>query len=126
MAFSFLLRRNGLGQPDYQIKDGRIVLSTGADAARDRIFTALSINRGEWFRDIDKGIPYLGADGILGGKKTEAEVGAIIRREILNVDEVDRIVSLDISQDSFRHVSVDGEARLKLADGTSETTTFEV
>jgi len=126
MAFSFLLRRDGLGQPDYQIKDGRIVLSTGADAARDRIFTALSINRGEWFLDADKGIPYLGADGILGGKKTEAEVGAIIRREILNVDEVDRIVSLDISQDSFRRVSVDGEARLKLADGTSETTTFEV
>ena len=126
MAFSFLLRRDGLSQPDYQIKDGRIVLSTGADAARDRIFTALSINRTEWFLDVDKGIPYLGEDGILGGKKTEAEVGAIIRREILNVDEVDRIVSLDIAQDSFRHVSVQGEARLKLADGSSETTTFEV
>lgn len=126
MAFSFLLRRDGISQPDYQIKDGRIVLSTGADAARDRIFTALSINRTEWFLDVDKGIPYLGEDGILGGKKTEAEVGAIIRREILNVDEVDRIVSLDIAQDSFRHVSVQGEARLKLADGSSETTTFEV
>lgn len=126
MAFSFLLRRGGLGQPDYQIKDGRIVLSTGADAARDRIFTTLSINRGEWFLDVDKGIPYLGADGILGGKKTEAEVGAIIRRAILNVDEVDRVVSLEINQDSFRHVSVEGEVRLKLDDGSSETTTFEV
>lgn len=126
MAFSFLLRRDGISQPDYQIREGRIVLSSGADAARDRIFTVLSINRGEWFLDVEKGIPYLGADGILGGKKTEAEVGAIIRREILGVDEVDRIVSLDISQDSFRHVSVGGEVRLKLADGTSETTTFEV
>lgn len=126
MPFSFLLRRTGTSQPDYQIRDGRIVLSTGADAARDRIYTALNINQGEWFLDAEKGIPYLGADGILGGKKTEAEVGAIIRREILNVDEVDRVVSLSIAQDSFRHVSVDGEVRLKLDDGTSETIIFEV
>lgn len=126
MAFSFLLRRDGLTQPDYQIKGGRIVLSSGADAARDRIYTALNINRSEWFLDVDKGIPYLGADGILGGKKTEAEVGAIIRREVLHVDEVDRIVALDISQDNFRHVPVTGEVRLKLADGSSETITFEV
>lgn len=126
MPFSFLLRRAGVSQPDYQVKDGRIVLSTSADAARDRIFTALSINRGEWFLDIERGIPYLGQGGILGGKKTEAEVGAIIRREILNVDEVDRVASLSIAQDSFRHVSVDGEARLKLDDGTSETIIFEV
>lgn len=126
MPFSFLLRRTGTSQPDYQIRDGRIVLSTGADAARDRIYTALSINQGEWFLDAEKGMPYLGADGILGGKKTEAEVGAIIRREILNVDEIDRVISLSIDQDSFRHVSIDGEVRLKLHDGTSETLIFEV
>lgn len=126
MAFSFLLRRDGLSQADYRIKDGRIVLSSGADAARDRIYTVLNINRTEWFLDVDKGIPYLGENSILGGKKTEAEVSAIIRRVILNVDEVDRIVSLQISQDSFRHVSVSGEVRLKLANGTSETINFEV
>lgn len=108
------------------IKEGRIVLSSGSDAARDRIFTALSTNQGEWFLDIEKGVPYLGESGILGGKKTEAEVSAIIRRVTLRVAEVDRIASLSIAQDSFRHVSVLGEARLKLADGSSETINIEV
>lgn len=126
MAFSFLLRRDGINQPDYQIRNGRIVLSTREDAARDRIFTRLSINRGEWYLDQDIGIPYLGADAILGGKKSEAEVGAIIRREILLVDQVDRINSLEITQDPFRHVAVAGEVLLTMPDGVSETSTFEV
>ncbi|MNN26071.1 hypothetical protein D3C81_1395660 [compost metagenome] len=121
-----LIRRGGIDQPDFQIRNGRLVLSSGADAARDRIFTVLSINRGEWFLDVGKGIPYLGENGILGGKKTEGEVGAIIRREILLVDEVDRVAELSIDQDEFRHISVSGEVRLILANGTSETTTFEV
>lgn len=126
MAFSFLLRRDGLNQPDYQIRNGRIVLSAREDAARDRIFTRLSINRGEWYLDQDIGIPYLGPDAILGGKKSEAEVSAIIRREILLVDQVDRINMLEITQDPFRHVAVAGEAILTMPDGVSETSTFEV
>lgn len=126
MAFSFLLNRGGAYQPDYKIKNGKIVISTGADAARDRIFTALNIQLGEWYLDTTIGVPYYGENGILGGKRTEAEVGAIIRRVILTDPEVDRVISLDIAQDSFRHVSVTGEARLRLADGTSETIQIEV
>lgn len=126
MAFSFLLNRNGTSLPDYQIRDGKIVLSTGSDAARDRIYTALQTQLGEWFLDVDKGIPYYGENGILGGKRTEAEVAAIIRRVILQDPEVDRIVSLDIIQDSFRRVTVTGEVLLSLADGTSETIQIEV
>lgn len=126
MAFSFLLNRGGTGLPDYRIRDGKIVLSTGSDAARDRIYTALQTQLGEWFLDVDKGIPYYGENGILGGKRTEAEVAAIIRRVILQDPEVDRIVSLDIIQDSFRRVTVTGEVLLSLADGTSETIQIEV
>ena len=126
MAFSFLLNRSGTSLPDYQIKDGKIVLSTGADAARDRIYTALQTQLGEWFLDVERGVPYYGENGILGGKRTEAEVAALIRRVILRDPEADRIVSLDIIQDAFRRVTVTGEVLLSLADGTSETIQIEV
>lgn len=121
MAFSFLLRRDGLSQPDYQIRAGRIVLSTGADAARDRIFTALSTDVGEWFLDVTKGIPYTGQNGILGGKRSQAEVGALYRRRILADPEVGRVNSLDITQDPLRHVDVSADVKLDMADGSSET-----
>lgn len=126
MAFSFLLNRSGISLPDYQIKDGKIVLSTGADAARDRIYTDLQTQLGEWFLDVERGVPYYGENGILGGKRTEAEVAALIRRVILRDPEADRIVSLDIIQDAFRRVTVTGEVLLSLADGTSETIQIEV
>lgn len=126
MAFSFLLNRGGTSLPDYRIQGGKIVLSTGSDAARDRIYTALQTQLGEWYLDVDKGVPYYGENGILGGKRTEAEVAAIIRRVILRDPEADRIVSLDIIQDSFRRVTVTGEVLLSLADGTSETIQIEV
>lgn len=126
MPYSFLLRRDGINQPDYQIRNGRIVISSGADAARDRIYTALSTQLTEWFLDNTDGVPYYGESGILGGKKTEGEVGAILRRRILLDPEVDRIESMSISQDARRHVSINAEVRLLLADGTSETISVEV
>lgn len=126
MPYSFLLLRDGIHQPDYQIRSGRIVISSGADAARDRIFTALSTQLTEWFLDTDDGVPYYGEDGILGGKKTEGEVAAILRRRILLDPEVDRIESMSITQDARRHVSVSAEVLLSLADGTSETISIEV
>lgn len=121
MSFSFLLRRDGVTNPDYQIRAGRIVLSAGADAARDRIYTALETDVGEWFLDVTKGIPYTGENGILGGKRSEAEVGAIYRRRILLCPEVGRVNSLEITQDAMRHVDVQGEVLLDMEDGSSET-----
>lgn len=121
MSFSLLLRREGVTYPDFQIRAGRIVLSSGADAARDRIFTALSTDVGEWFLDVTKGIPYTGENGILGGKRSEAEVGALYRRRILLCPEVGRVNSLDINQDANRHVDVSGSVKLDMDDGSSET-----
>lgn len=121
MSFSFLLRRNGTTVPDYQIRAGRIVLSTSADAARDRIYTALETDVGEWYLDVTKGIPYTGENGILGGKRSEAEVGALYRRRILLCPEVGRVNSLEITQDANRHVDVSGDVILEMDDGSSET-----
>lgn len=126
MAFSIALRRDGINPIDFKIVRGRLVLASGAYAARDRIFTALSTQLGEWYLDNSDGVPYYGENGILGGKKTEGEVAAILRRRILLDPEADRIVSMQVTQDSFRRVSVTAEVKLKLANGTSETITVEV
>jgi hypothetical protein len=121
MSFAFSLRRDGINQVDFKIERGRIVMCTSADAVRDRIFTALSTQLGEWYLDLEDGVPYTGEGGILGGKLTEAEVSAIIRRRILLDPEVNRIISLQVTQDAARRVRVQAEVSLKLADGTSET-----
>lgn len=126
MSFAFALRRGGINTVDFQIVRGRIVMNTSADAVRDRLFTALSTQLGEWFLDLEDGVPYTGPGGILGGKLTEAEVAAIIRRRILLDPEVNRIVSLQVTQDATRRVSVEAVVFLKLADGTSETITVGV
>lgn len=119
MSFSFLLRRDGVNPVDYRIRDGVIVLSFGADAVRDRLYVALTTQLGEWFLDVTDGVPYYGENGILGGKKSEAEVAAIIRRRILLDPDVDRIESFTLQQDARRHVSI--ECRVKLSSGESVT-----
>lgn len=114
MPFSFLLRRDGINPADFIVnRSGTLALSGTADAARDRIYTALITQLGEWFLDNTDGVPYYGESGILGGKKTEAEVGAILRRRVLLDPDVDRIVSMSVVQDARRRVSVQAEVRLK-------------
>jgi len=129
MIFSIALNRDGRAQADYKIVAGRLVLSRESDAARDRIFTALSTQLTEWFLDVQDGVPYYAVDGapsILGGKMTEAEVGALIRRRILLDPEVNYIESMDISQSPDRRVSVAAVVKLALASGASETILVEV
>lgn len=115
-TFSTALRRTGSGAPDLQIVNGRLVLSYEGDAARDRLFTALSTQLGEWYLDAADGVPYMGEGGILGGKKTEAEVGALLRRRILSDPQVDRVVSMQVTQDASRRVSVTAEVLLTVGE----------
>ena len=128
MAFSIGLRGDNPTQCDFQISKGKLVIKSGADAARDRIFTALSTQLGEWYLGTDEGVPYYGNDGsgILGGKMTQAEVAAILRRRILLDYEVNRINELSIVQLDRRGVSVSAEVLLKLTNGTSETMTIGI
>lgn len=126
MSFSFALLRDGLHNPDYQIRGGRIVISVAAGAARDRLFTALSTQLREWYLDVSRGVPYYGEGGILGGKMSEGEVAAILRRRILLTAEVERVEEFRMSQDPGRRVSVSADVLLRLLDGSSETINIEV
>lgn len=112
MSFSFLLQRDATIEPDFIIRNGRIALSYDSDAVRDRLFTALSTQLGEWFLQSDDGVPYYGNSGILGGKMTEAEVGALIRRRILLDPDVDKIDSMQVSEAPGRQVRVSVQVRL--------------
>lgn len=108
MAFSFALSQ---ATNDYSIKNGRIVLSSDSDATVDRVYTRLQTERAEWFLDVTKGVPYYGDDGILGGKKGLPEITAILRREILDVFEVDKINQLNTTREQ-RMLNVSGDIQI--------------
>ena len=92
--FSFLLNQT---TADYQIdSNGRIILSQGTDPVRDRIYTRLYTELGEWYLNNTVGVPYYGDDGILGSKKQADEIGALLRAQILDVDGVVRINTFQI------------------------------
>lgn len=118
-VFSIALDRTA-SVPDFRIRAGRLVLARESDAARDRIYTVLSTQLGEWFLNVDQGVPYLGAGGLLGGKMSEAEAGAILRRAILSDPEVDLVESLSMSEVN-RRLNVSAVVVLRLASGASET-----
>jgi hypothetical protein len=111
--------------PDFRVTKGRLVLARESDAARDRVFTSLSTLLGEWFLDVDAGVPYFGPSGILGGKMQQAEAAAILRRVILSDPEADRIESMQLTEKN-RALSVQAVVVFKLASGASETALIEV
>lgn len=123
-VFAFALDRT-TGVPDFRIKAGRLVVARESDAARDRIFTSLSTQLGEWFLNLEAGVPYFGAGGILGGKMSEAEAAAILRRVILSDPESDYLVSMQLSETN-RRLKVSATLVLRLASGASETIKIEV
>lgn len=113
MAFSIALDRD---VADFRIVAGRLRLTNGAGALRDRLFTALSTQLGEWFLDETDGVPYYGDSGMLGGKLTQAEVSAILRRRILLDPDVSQIVTLEVFRGEQRAVRVSAQVLSKLGE----------
>lgn len=76
-----------------------------------RIRTCLRRIEGEWFLDINAGLPYFGGQ-MLGGKDLEY-VKLIIREELLSIDGVNKITEINILADTkTKHVSVYVELEL--------------
>lgn len=76
---------------------GDIVVTSGVDAIVQSCRIALQMFQGEWFLNLDAGIPYW--QSILGQKPRVAIEAARIffRRELELVDGVDKVTKLDIS-----------------------------
>lgn len=96
MSFSIALSQS---VNDYSIKNGRLELNSGSDATVDRVYTRTQTERAEWFLDNRKGVPYYGDNGILGGKKSTGETAMILRREISDVSEVEKINNLTVNKE---------------------------
>lgn len=83
-----------------------LVWTTGPEAVVQGIRIALSMIKGEWFADLEEGVPYLERDGVdpqtvlLGRKFNPERARAAMRPEILKVPGVKSIISLDPSFDN--------------------------
>jgi hypothetical protein len=78
---------------DLSIQNGQLVLVSKAAQVAQAIGIRLQRLLGEWFLNTGVGIPWYGANGILGSKdQNNAEL--LIRQEILNTPQVQQLVSL--------------------------------
>lgn len=90
---------------DIQHADGLIGYVNLDSETIQRIRTCLRRIEGEWFLDVDAGLPYFGGQ-MLGGKDLEY-VKLIIREELLRIEGVNKITEINILMDkSTKHVSV--------------------
>ncbi len=128
MAFSAFI--DPLNRNDFRIARGRIVLSTGAQAARDRVYVRLSTELAEWFLNVNNGVNYHGEDGILGGRQPAEEIAARFRMAVLGDPEVTRLDAIQIVEDVNRSrgytASIDAQFINSGIDGTSQPITISV
>ena len=82
---------------DLVIENGDLQFSKGIDAVVQQCRISLQMFQGEWFLDLDAGIPYW--QSILGQKPAVALAAARIymRRELELIEGVDRVLKLDLS-----------------------------
>lgn len=100
--------------------------STGIDAVAQSCRIKLQMFRGEWFLDLDVGIPYW--DEILGQKAAAAI--AVARQEfrdaLLSVDGVLEVIKLEIAYDApTRGLTITWQVRTALGDTPVDTLELE-
>jgi len=94
---------------DIDLTNGSPSLVTGRDAIAQHLNIALRFFLGEWFLDTSQGVPYF--DRILVRGFNEADIQQIFRSEILKVDGITGVQSLEIDLDSeARTMTIDGRA----------------
>lgn len=97
MAFTWALD----GRHDLVISNGRLTTVGGTNEVRQRILVSLLHHWGEYFLNVQGGVPW--KEVILGSKDKKLVV-SIIRRAILNVPGVIGVVQLDfVRGSSLRH-----------------------
>ena len=110
-------------------------LATGIEAVGIGIRTRLLMFRGEWFLNLDVGIPYLEtADGTvpernawIGGKLDPVRIRADVLREILTTPGVFDVPTLRLDYDGgTRTLSIDWVARTRFGDTPPDTLQLDV
>lgn len=115
--------------------DGRLEiplrLARGLEGVLVRVGVALRLYRGEFFANLDAGMPWLPSanglvserDAILGARYDAAKTAAAVRREILGIPGVSGIPELRVSFDGpSRTLSISFRVRTRFGD--SEPTTI--
>lgn len=105
-----------------------IVWLTGAAGVAQRLLVKLSMFRGEWFLDLDHGVPYLEGNGvpssqvILGRKFDEPRTRATVRDMILSTPNVGELLQLDVEFDNVtRKLAIRFRVRCVFDDTTEDS-----
>ncbi len=96
-----------------------IRFTSGLEAVQQNIKIGLDTFQGEWFADLDLGVPYY--QDLLGKSYSASEWQAAIRRVLINTEDVLEIVSLTLDYDETTR-EVDGRFVVRSTFGTVEGT----
>ena len=108
--------------------DGGPYFTSGLAGVAQLCRTAVLLFKGEWFQDLDAGVPWmengtvLEADAILGGPFDEARVRAAVRDALLGVVGVLSITRLEVSFDAAdRELTITWSVRTVFGDTPVDT-----
>ncbi len=82
---------------DLLVSEFDLAFVAGADQAAQRIGIALRLFQGEWFLDLDAGLPWF--DQLLGKNLDLRQTESVLRREILNTPDVNAITAFSLDYD---------------------------
>lgn len=106
---------------DIDLTGGRLSFTSGIGAVAQGIRIRLQAFRGEWFRNLDSGVPYW--QELLGQKFDEAKARRIFREAIRAAPGVGEILKLAVTFDAkTRTLSVTWQVRTEFGDSDTETT----
>lgn len=95
---------------DLIIQDGDLLINSGIEAIRQRLQTRLSFFLGEWFLDVDSGLPYY--DEVLKKNPDPVVLDGLFKSTILGTDGVIGIDEFDMSLDTvIRQLKLTFKAR---------------
>ncbi|WP_408956240.1 hypothetical protein [Natroniella sp. ANB-PHB2] len=99
---------------DLVVADNDLELVDGPTELQQRIKLALSINRGEWFLDLNAGVPYI---ELMRQKGTQEQLKREVAKVIASFDEVEEITQLNMNYDGAnRSLVVNFSAKLENGD----------
>lgn len=107
---------------DIAYKNGKIICYNSSNEVVQRVKTRLRRCRGEWFLQIDAGLPYFNGE-MLGGKNTQY-VLMIIRSEILQTEGVQDVEKISIDYNNVSRKAV--VTAIIVVDSATYTLTEEI